>query len=198
MNNNPTIGDLFVLFSPPEGFPTKKKGTTGMCAMFSLKALIEGYGEREIKKVQHYAQDIFSKISGFMLPFSVQRVLKKEHIPYQKFYGRGLKYEQKLTLLKNRLKNGPIFLLIANAYGSGIKPNLLRALSHRHYITVRGYDDKKQIFFVYDSNTKKRIFSGVPIGNSRMPYKTLIKNRSIGALWLLRSYGIQIFYSKIN
>jgi hypothetical protein len=86
--------------------------------MFSLKALIEAYGERDVKEVQHYAQDLLSKISGFMLPFSVVRVLKREQIPHKKFSGKGLNYEQKLTLLKRRLNKGPIFLLVGNAYGT--------------------------------------------------------------------------------
>ena len=147
-----------------------------MCAQLSLKAIIEGY-DRQAKAVQQYSQDIFSKISGFMLPFSVLRVLKKHKIPHKRISGRKLDYDQKIKLLQYHLHNGPIFLLIANAYCGKMKPKMRNALTHRHYITVRGYNNKNQIFFIYDSNTQERIFKNVPLGNSRMPYKELIKNR---------------------
>jgi hypothetical protein len=93
---------LLVLSKPPEGFPTRRAGAIGMCAMYSLKALIEGkYPERTIP-VSAYAQDIFSKLSGFMLPFSLVRVLKKYHIPYEIFSGKGFPSAQKLEMLKRR------------------------------------------------------------------------------------------------
>jgi hypothetical protein len=94
---------LLVLARPPEGFPTRKAGAVGMCAMYSLKALIEGkYPERTVP-VSFYAQDIFSKLSGFMLPFSLLRVLRKNHIPYEIFSGRGFPFAQKIEMLKRRL-----------------------------------------------------------------------------------------------
>ncbi|MDR0650729.1 MAG: hypothetical protein LBG59_05005 [Candidatus Peribacteria bacterium] len=94
---------LLVLSRPPEGFPTRRAGVIGMCAMYSLKALIEGrYPERTIP-VSAYAQDIFSKISGFMLPFSLLKVLKKYHIPYEIFSGKKFPAAQKVEILKRRL-----------------------------------------------------------------------------------------------
>ncbi|MDR2415176.1 MAG: hypothetical protein LBD75_00745 [Candidatus Peribacteria bacterium] len=94
---------LLVLSRPPEGFPTRRAGAIGMCAMYSLKALIEGrYPERKVP-VSAYAQDIFSKISGFMLPFSLLKVLRKYHISYEVFSGRGFPAAQKIEMLKRRL-----------------------------------------------------------------------------------------------
>lgn len=189
--------DLFLVLSkPPEGFPTRKSGVIGTCAMHALKALIEGYDPSTVQQVKAYARDVFSKISGFMLPFSVTRVLRKHHIPYETFSARGYSYQQKVNILKNKLKTGPILLLIANAYGSGENPSVPRSLLHWHYITLRGYDEKKQVFFIYDSNTKKRKFSNLPIGNSRFTYQELIRYRSIGATRIMSSYGIHICYNK--
>ncbi|MDR3168312.1 MAG: hypothetical protein LBU27_00690 [Candidatus Peribacteria bacterium] len=185
---------LLVLSRPPEGFPTRRAGTVGMCALYSLKALIEGkYPERTIP-VSAYAQDIFSKISGFMLPFSLLRVLRKYHISYEVFSGRGFPVAQKLEILKRRLAKGPILLLIGNAYGSGKRPTRVRALHHRHYITLWGYDEKKQIFFIYDSNTKKRVLPDMPIGNTYLTYRQLIRYWSIGATWMMRFFGVNVFY----
>jgi hypothetical protein len=96
--------DLWLVLSrPPEGFPTRKAGTIGMCAMYSLKALIEGKYPEHTIPVSAYAQDVFSKISGFMLPFSLLRVLRKHHIPYEVFSGRKFPVPQKLEMLKRRL-----------------------------------------------------------------------------------------------
>ncbi|MDR2190344.1 MAG: hypothetical protein LBP53_04050 [Candidatus Peribacteria bacterium] len=94
---------LLVLSRPPEGFPTRKAGAIGMCAMYSLKALIEGKYPEHKTPVSAYAQDIFSKISGFMLPFSIVRVLKKYHIPHEIFSGKNFPPAQKIALLKRRL-----------------------------------------------------------------------------------------------
>ncbi|MDR2190345.1 MAG: hypothetical protein LBP53_04055 [Candidatus Peribacteria bacterium] len=84
--------------------------------------------------------------------------------------------------------------MIANAYGEGQRPLFLRALHHWHYITLRGYDEKKQIFFIYDSNTRKRVFAHLPIGNTILTYKELLKYWSIGATRIMRYYGINVFY----
>jgi hypothetical protein len=73
---------------------------------------------------------------------------------------------------------------------------MTRSLLHWHYITVRGYDDQKQLFFIYDSNIKKRKFPDVPIGNTRFTYPELIRYRSIGATRIVSSYGIHIYYTK--
>jgi hypothetical protein len=85
-------------------------------------------------------------------------------------------------------------LLIANAYGSGKRPTRVRALHNWHYITLWGYDDKKQIFFIYDSNTKKRIFPDMPIGNTYLTYRQVIRYWSIGATWMVRFFGVNVFY----
>lgn len=85
-------------------------------------------------------------------------------------------------------------LLIANAYGGGKRSKWVHTLYRRHYITLWGYDERKQIFFIYDSNTKKRIFPDMPIGNSYLTYKELVRYRSIGATRMVRSYGISIWY----
>jgi hypothetical protein len=131
-----------------------------------------------------------------MLPFSMERVLRKYGIPYEKFSWKSHRSrEAKIARLKQKLKQWPLCLLIANAYGEGAKPRWFRLLYHWHYITLRGYDDQKQIVYIYDSNTKKRNFSHMPIGNTRMTYRELIHYRSIGASWMLRWYGISVQYS---
>ncbi|MDD2537125.1 MAG: hypothetical protein PHU61_01385 [Candidatus Absconditabacteria bacterium] len=187
--------ELYIILStPPAGFPTRKSGIVGMCAMLSLKALIEGYDKTHTKEAKAYAHDIFSKISGFMLPFSVTRVLRKYNTPHKKITAKRLTPPQKIALLKENLQEGPIFLLIANARGGTHVPKMGRAITRRHYITLRGYDERKQIFFVYDSNTKERISHDVPMGNSRLSYKDTVKYRSIGASRIVRNYAISVKY----
>jgi hypothetical protein len=73
--------------------------------MHALKAVIEGYDPTTTQQVNAYARDIFSKISGFMLPFSVTRVLRKHNIPYETFSARGRSYQQKIHMLKQKLKS---------------------------------------------------------------------------------------------
>jgi hypothetical protein len=75
-----------------------------MCALYSLKALIEGIYPEMTQKASAYASDILSKISGFMLPRSVIKVLKKYNISHEIFSGKGLPPTQKIELLKRRLK----------------------------------------------------------------------------------------------
>ena len=66
--------------------------------------------------------------------------------------------------------------------------------THLTDITLRGYNDREQIFYVYDSNTKGVTEQYLMKGTVKIPYAVLLKSRSFGASKLLRNYAIGVEY----
>ena len=145
--------DFFVEKTPPEWFPLRTR-SLWWCAHYSLKAVIEWKREK-IKKIEDYSSDRRSRNTYFMTPWWIKKVLKKYKLKYTVLNARKLTDDERLFLLKQNLKDGPIILLIANWQTKKKRFLLWKALTHRHYVTLRWYNDKKKIFYVYDSNTKR-------------------------------------------
>lgn len=90
-----------------------------------------------------------------MTPWGIMKVLRKNGLEYEILKARKMDNEKKLNFLKSYLKRGPIILLIGNGQTKKHFFSRKKALTHRHYITLWGFDDKEGIFYVYDSNTKR-------------------------------------------
>ena len=102
--------------------------------------------------------------------------------------------EKKLAFLKSYLKRGPIILLIGNGQTKKCFFSRKKALTHWHYITLWGFNDKEQIFYVYDSNTKRETEQYLMKGTLKIPYHYVLKSRSLGATKLLYNYAIAVKY----
>lgn len=183
---------FLILQTPPEGF-IHRKTSFWTCAHHSLKAVIEGKTGKS-KKLRDYSCDWWSRLTYLMTPRWIKKILRKHQLSFRTIKAKNLTVEQKIELLKQELKRGPLILLIGN--GLTVKKIFSRrkALTYWHYITLRGYNDKEQVFYVYDSNTNRATEQYMMKWTIKIPYYYIVKERSIGASKLLYDYAIGVEY----
>lgn len=177
---------------PPEWFPLRTR-KFWWCAHYSLKAVIEWKSE-SVKNLEDYSIDWWSRKTYFMTPWWILKVLKKYKLDYSILKAKKLKENGKLFLLKQNLKDGPIILLVANWQTKKRRFNRWKALIHRHYITLWWYNEKKKIFYVYDSNTKRKTWNHVLEWTLEVPYKYILKAWWIWASKIIHDYAIAVKY----
>jgi hypothetical protein len=187
VNRNVFVRDEY----PIDGFPTRKE-STWTCWHYSLKAVIEA--KTHIKKwVREYSWWKWSYHTWFMTPRSVGWVLKKHWISYKFFKIFFLTPRKKIELMKKRLIYWPILIFIANWLVKDKRFSRKKALTHRHYITIWGYDDNDWTFFVYDSSCV-RPMGWLPIWNIKIPYKYIIKERNLWFYKFFSNRWISVIY----
>lgn len=191
--SRPADQEMFlVLQTPPEGF-ISRKGNFGTCAHHSLKAVIEAK-TREKKSLHDYSCDWWSRLTYLMTPWGLQKMLRKYEINFSIIQARKLTSSQKIALLKQALLKGPVILLIGNGITNKKFFSRKKALTHWHYVTLWGYHEKEEVFFIYDSNTKRSPEVYLMRGTIKIPYQDIVKCRSIGATKLLYNYAIAVEY----
>ena len=189
----PIEDDFFLITkTPPEGF-MHRKGKFWTCGHFSLKAVIEGKGGAT-KPIHEYSSGRRSRLTYLMTPRGLKKILRRYGLKTRVIQARNQTATSKIALLKEELKKWPLILLIGNGLTSKLSFSLVKAFTHWHYITLRGYNDREQIFYVYDSNTKGVTEQYLMKGTVKIPYAVLLKSRSFGASKLLRNYAIGVEY----
>jgi len=178
---------------PPDWFPLRER-KFWWCAHYSLKAVIEW--EKNIEKpIEDYSSDRWSRKTYLMTPRGIKKVLKKYGLNYKILNARKLNDDERLFLLKQNLKDGPIILLIANGQTKKKRFSRSKALTHWHYVSLWWYNDKKKVFYVYDSNTKRKTQHNEKPWILEVPYKYILKEWRI---WVSRvifsSYAFAVKY----
>lgn len=179
--------------TPPEWFPLRNR-KIWWCAHYSLKAVIEW--KKKVKRpIEDYSADWWSRKTYLMTPWWIIRVLKKYNLKYSVVRAKKLNKNEKLLLLKQNLKDGPIILLVANWQTKKKWFSRSKALIHRHYITLWWYDEKNKVFYVYDSNTKRKTQTEVMEWTLKVPYKYILKEWWIWASKIIyNNYAIAVKY----
>lgn len=186
-------GHFIILDTPPDWFPLRDR-KIWWCANYSLKAVIE-WKNRTKRPIEEYAADWWSRATYLMTPRWITKVLKKYKLKYSILKAKTLSDDERLFLLKYNLKRWPIILLVANWQTKKKRFSRSRALVHRHYITLWGYDEKKKIFYVYDSNTKRKTETEVMKWTLKVPYKYILKEWWIWASKIIyNNYAIAVKY----
>lgn len=201
LSNTPSKGNItqstkddtfIILQTPPEWFPLRTRKFWG-CAHYSLKAVIEW--KKWIKNpIKKYSVDWRSRTTFLMTPRWILKVLKKYHLKYEILRAKKLTDEQKLSLLKENLKRWPIILLVANWQTRKKRFSWKKAIFHWHYITLWWYNEKNQIFYVYDSNTKRDTEQYFMKWTLKIPYKYILKEWGMWASKLIYNYAIAVKY----
>jgi len=183
---------VVILQTPPDGFPLRNRRFWS-CAHHSLKAVIE-WKKWWSQPMKEYSADWWSRTTYLMTPWWIKKVLKKHQLSYEILRAKSLDEKEKLELLKSNLKKGPIILLVANGQTKKKWFSRRRAFFHWHYVTLWWYNDKENVFYVYDSNTRRTTEKYLMKGTIKVPYKYVLKERGIGASKLLSNYAIAVEY----
>jgi hypothetical protein len=166
------------------------------CGLYTLKNVIESLQSEIDLTIKNYAPTFWNKISWFMLPRTIIKVLDKFWLKATR--GRCIiKWrDNKVNFLKNLLHNWPVVLVIWHAYKGKKDFNLLKAVSVQHYVSLRGYDDIEWIFYVYDSWAPKRLIrKDLPVWNIALKYKDIIKYRKFWWFMVKKYFYISIDYN---
>ena len=183
---------MVILQTPPDWFPLRNRRFWS-CAHHSLKAVIE-WKNGESQPMKEYSANWWSRTTYLMTPWWITRVLKKYQLDYKILKGKNLNEEEKLELLKWNLKKWPIILLVANGQTKKKWFSRRRAIFHWHYVTLWWYNDRENIFFVYDSNTRRKTEEYLMKWTIKVPYKYVLKEWWIWASKLLYNYAIAVEY----
>ncbi len=89
---------------------------------------------------------------------------------------------EKLRLLKDLLFRGnPVMVRIGNGYFPGKRYNPLFGRMVVHWLTLWGYDDGEEIFYVYDSALARRYWNAsLPAGNTTRTYAEILRDWRFG------------------
>jgi len=183
------VQEIFTILNSPTYYPLQTK--MGYCWPEQIKVIIESHGKSYYKNEIFYTDTLLQKIVWGMLPWQILKLLKKYWF-HAKVWFLKWKKDQKISYLKHKLQAWPIVLMITHAYDAKIRFNLLRALWFHHYISIWWYNEKEEIFYVYDSSISTKIRKDIPIGNTTFTYDELIRYWKFPVFWLVRNMYISL------
>lgn len=163
------------------------------CGAYSVKAILSAFGKDTKDHPKEYHPNLIGKITGATLnrQYWVD-VLESHGVKANAKTAEKLSDTEKLEELKKILAdNRPVMIAIANAYNSQGKYIPIRKYFVGHWITLWGYDDIKQTFYVYDSCIpRERNDASIPIGNTKRTYKQILRDweGSLLSMVILRGF----------
>lgn len=176
MANTQVIHDHFIYKKHPQRYPQQHNFTD--CGLFSAKATIESYFPNIHHEAKEYALSQWHKIIGMTTLRQLAAICKKHGLDIEQGTCRYSSMNELIYFLKKHIEKGPIIILVAHAYEKENRYNIIKSFIFQHYISIRGYDDEKEVFYCYDSHTDLRENS-LPTGNIELPYCDLVSYRKI-------------------
>ena len=175
----------FIVSKKPKEY--LKQGPTG-CGLYSIKGILSAYGKDD-------GRNPFAYWSGGILPFITTRlrlvnILRSYGFDAKWECARELSNEQKIAALKKLLcYDAPVMMHIGNGYRKNGIWSKLRWRVVSHWITLWGFDDEKEIFYIYDSCVPLRYYDkSIPVGNVQRAYGQVLRDWHGGPRWWWR-YG---------
>jgi hypothetical protein len=166
----------FIYKKHPERYPQQHNFTD--CGLFSVKAVIESYFSNIHQIAKKYALSKRQRIIGISIPRQLANICKRYSLDTEYNACKYSSMTELVNFLKNHIQKGPVIILISHAYNKENRYNIIRSFIFQHYISIRGYDDEKEVFYCYDSHTDLRE-NILPIGNIELPYCDLVSYRKL-------------------
>lgn len=182
--------DIFTILNAPTYYPLQTK--IGYCWPEQVRLIVEANYNLKSKNEGFYTSTLLQKLIWGMMPRQILKILKKHWFRPKIGFLKWKKHD-KISFLKKKLQIWPIVLMITHAYNSKTRFNLLRALWLHHYISIWWYNEKDQVFYVYDSSISTNIRSDIPIWNTTFSYNEIIMYWKYPVLWLVRNLYISIW-----
>src|SRR3989344_5428262 len=138
---------------------------------------------------KEYHPNFFGRLTGLTLSKQyLVDILKSYGLNARVGYAENLSDQEKLDLLKTNLaEDKPVMVRIGNGYILSNKHNPVLGKIVGHWITLWGYDNENQIFYVYDSGLLRKYWNkSIPIGNTTRTYQEILRDWNFG--------GFQLWY----
>jgi hypothetical protein len=156
------------------------------CGVYSVKAILSAYGKDNKVHPKEYhtnwiGRNLFSFATGEKY---YNNILASYGIKSETKSAEDLSDKEKIELLKNILsKDTPVMIRIGNGYFPDKKYNPIIGKLMPHWITLWGYDDNKQLFYVYDSGLPVKFWDkSLPVGNTKRTHDEIIRDWNFGRL----------------
>ena len=152
------------------------------CGVYTAKAVLEAFGKGIHSDPRKYHVSVLNRITGSMFRLAdLSNVFKKHGLVSSGKFMKEHSDQQKLDTLKNILsQNIPVPVTVGNGYSyknGSIESSSLKGMLAGHVISIWGYDDKEQVFYIYDSAVPKEYYSkNIPIGNIKRTYSDFLRD----------------------
>lgn len=177
-----TLPNKFILSIKPKEY--LKQGFSH-CGVYSVKAILSAFGKDANKRPQDYHQDWLRRKS-LSLTFGkhyYDKIFESNGIQAETTTAKNVSDTEKLNILKRLLtKNVPIMIRIGNGYTFSNRYSPFWGRIILHWITLWGYDDESQLFYVYDSAFPREFWEAnkLPIGNTKRKYQEILRDWKFG------------------
>lgn len=156
------------------------------CSAYSVKGILSAYDRDKKQHPREYHTNWLSYFTGIY--FDIQqwtRVLCSYGLKAEVKFASGMTDEQRLLLLKSLLaKDAPVMIHIGNGYSPSGHYNPLQAIFVGHWITLWGYEDSQQMFYIYDSFVSPQHYNtDIPTGNVKRTYQQVLRDFGKGFPW---------------
>jgi hypothetical protein len=169
-----------------------KQGLTG-CGAYSVKGILSAYGKDDKRHPLQYSITAVLPIIATWRRWV--RILRGYGLNAERRSVKGLSSECRLSTLKGLIQQDtPVMLSIGNGYrGCGVWSKWQWRVVN-HWITLWGFDDEKNLFYIYDSAVPKRCYdANLPNGNVARSYNQVLRDIEGGYLtWWRRHIYIYI------
>lgn len=154
------------------------------CGAYCVKAMLSAFGKDAKNHPKEYHPGWLGRLTGLTLGKEYYvNILKGHGVRVRRGVAQNLNGTEKIHLLQTMLsKNLPVMIRIGNGYITNHYNPIIGKLQS-HWITLWGYDDNKQVFYVYDSGLQKRYWGkNLAVGNTTRTYDEIIRDWNFG-LW---------------
>ena len=173
MNGHP---QLYVLKIKPKEY--LKQGVSH-CGAYCVKGILSAYGLDTTNHPKEYHPGWFGTITGITMNRQYwPKVLRTYGVKAEPKSASNVTDEAKTHVLEQLLTKGnPVMLSVGNGYLPNGTYNPIKGRIFGHWITLWGYNDKKQIFYVYDSAVpREKHNKKIPIGNTKRTYTEILRD----------------------
>lgn len=149
------------------------------CGAYNAKAILSAFGKDTKSHPRDYQPSLFSRYTGMGSdPHIWPKVLQSYGVPAEEGCMSKMSDMERLALLKNLLSNNrPIMLRIGNGYAKSGNYHGIAANFIGHRISLWGFDDEKQIFYVYDPYVaRNKHDKNIPIGNTARTFSEILRD----------------------
>lgn len=163
--------DPKVALSLPGSYP-KQAGLS--CGETNARSVVQSFGY-----VYHRPSrpGLLVRLFGYSLLRSLQTLLESHGVSASIRSAAGLADSEKLDLLRSHLETGyPIVIAIGNGHLRRGEYFAAARFVLGHYLTLYGFDDPAETFFVYDSYLDGEPDSWLPAGNETRTYSQILRD----------------------
>lgn len=148
------------------------------CSAYSVKAILSAYGKDVKKHPREYQPTLLAKYTSVTTRIRLAEILQTYGVPAKKGDVKNLFDAQRIELLRKFIDEDKVVALrIGNGYSKSGRYSPFVASFMGHWITLWGYNDEKQIFYVYDSYVSlERHDKTIPVGNTTRTYAEILRD----------------------